>query len=85
MHKMNTSQPDQPIVSARPIDWSQGIECRFFQLSAVLAKAKAAGYHASLMVCIRGGYRLTFQREATLHQVEAKRPAQANMVAANGL
>ena len=59
---MNATQQQLPIIVAGKIHWLEGVECQFGQFAAVLAKAEAAGFHATHMNCIRGGYSLRFAR-----------------------
>jgi hypothetical protein len=61
---MKPSQPQLPF-STEPIDWTQGVECKFGQLADVTAAAERAGFCAARMHVITGGYCVEFQRDET--------------------
>jgi len=71
---MNATQQPLPIIVAGKIHCIEGVECQFGQLAAVLAKAEAAGFHATRMNSIRGGYSLRFTR---LPAPEAKKASRS--------
>jgi hypothetical protein len=69
-HTMKPNQPQLPFSTA-PIDFTQGVECRFGQLAAVNAAAKRAGFVAIQLRVIKLGYRVDFQRVAPAAQKSA--------------
>lgn len=66
---MKASQPPLPTM---PPNYRQPIDCKCRDLAALIIAGKQAGFDGVRLTVIRGGYRVSFQRQPTAPPAPAK-------------